>query len=105
MMNFKLNIVGIVKSLIPTKIRNQIQLAWLASLLQPLQELNDKFAFYAKTTHYDLNFNGQVIYLEHVLNDSYDDLLRRIFIKDPDLLAFDNFFLFYKAENQQTNYS
>ena len=103
MMNFKINVFGIVRSLIPTKIRNQIHLAWLASLLQPLQELNGKFAFYAKTTRYDLNFNGQIIYLEHVLNNAYDDLLRRIFIKDPNLLAFDNFFIFYEAENQPTN--
>lgn len=102
MTNLKLNIIGVVKSLIPTKIRNQKQVSWLESLLQPLQSINFQFHLYGKKTRYDLSFNGQVVYLEHVLNDAYDTVLRRIYIKDSTLIAFNNFHIYYIAENQPT---
>lgn len=36
---------------------------------------------------YDLQFNGQVVYLEHLLNDLFDPNDRQIYIDDPALIS------------------
>jgi hypothetical protein len=60
--------------------------ALLQVVLSPIQRLWDAYDAYIASTRYDLSFNGQVIYLEHILNDAYDNTQRRIFISDPDPL-------------------
>lgn len=51
---------------------------------------------------YDLTFNGQTIYLEHFLNDQYDNVLRRIKIEDID--SDETLYLFNKVEeNEETH--
>ncbi len=64
-----------------SKKKNKI-LAFLYLILHPLKAVNILFDQYKATTNYKLIFNGQVIYLEHYLNDLYDNTLRRIYIED-----------------------
>ncbi len=61
-------------------------LEWIKSLLQPLQSLHDRFSAQAANTLYIMNITGQVIYLEHYLNDLFDPVLRRIFIADGSIV-------------------
>ena len=61
-------------------------LDWIQSLLAPLQVLNATFAAYVNNTRYLLYLTGQVIYLEHYLNDLFDPTLRRIYIDDGALV-------------------
>lgn len=59
---------------------------WVSSLARPIQDLNN--TMYANTLelYYLLNLTGQVIYLEHYLNDLFDTDLREIYIEDDSLL-------------------
>lgn len=56
--------------------------SWLYIILQPITYLNNLFYQFKEVTNYKLKFNGQVIYLEHYLNDLYDPSQRRIYIED-----------------------
>lgn len=47
-----------------------------------MQTLNDYFIAFVQQTFYKVSFTGQVVYLEHILNDRYDNGLRRIYIED-----------------------
>lgn len=59
---------------------------YVQSLLNPLQVFNNEFVVYVKDTVYLTSFTGQVIYLEHILNDLYDSIDRSIFISDGNQL-------------------
>lgn len=47
-----------------------------------LKTLFDKLYSNYQKNLYELSMNGQVIYLEHLLNDAFDITLRRIYISD-----------------------
>lgn len=59
---------------------------WIQSLVKPIQSLANRFAGYAGSIYYRLSFTGQVIYIEHYLNDNLDIQLRRIFISDNTIV-------------------
>lgn len=104
MKNLLLNVHGIVKDLIPVKIRGQVLVESIKAMLQPLQIVNNQFAALGKKIRYDLSFTGQVIYLEHLLNDVFDSTLRRIYITDSNTVQIGDFFVFYQNENQPSDY-
>lgn len=62
-------------------------LAWLQVLVSPLGYLNGVFRTFVGDTRYQMYLTGQVIYLEHYLNDLYDPVARRIYIEDGDAAA------------------
>jgi hypothetical protein len=68
----------------------------------PLNELLQDFYSFFNQIEYELQFNGQVIYLEHVLNDQFDANERRIYIEDSPLLS--STYLFNKIENNEPTY-
>lgn len=103
-MNLYLNFREVFQYLIPTWIRGEKFVAWLGAILEPVQTLNQSFADWASAVRYDLRFNGQVIYLEHVLNDQFDDTLRRIYIDDPAGQQIFTPYVFNKAEQQPPLY-
>jgi hypothetical protein len=57
--------------------------AWLRIIVYPIQFISDKFDAFALDKREELRYNGQVIYLEKLLNDRFDNNLRRITITDP----------------------
>jgi len=59
---------------------------WINTILTPIKQLNNAVASYATQVYYRLSITGQVIYLEHYLNDLYDPVDRRIFISEDQLL-------------------
>lgn len=75
---------------------------WISAILMPLKQFNNSIATYADMVYYRLSITGQVIYLEHYLNDLYDPDLRRIFISEDNLLLPP--FLYNKADNVDTWY-
>lgn len=100
MMNVFLNFKEAFSYLIPGRIRTTKFKDWIGALLAPLQSLNVAFAEYVSTTRYDLSFNGQVVYLEHILNDKFDDVDRRIYIDDPAGQQVFTPYLFNRVEQQ-----
>lgn len=61
-------------------------LDWVSSIIKPIQDLNNELDKYANHTYYLLHLTGQVIYLEHYLNDLFDSDLRDIYIEDDSLV-------------------
>jgi hypothetical protein len=72
--------------LIPKFARTQTVKDWVQALLNGLQGTNEAFTDYVNETFYLTSFTGQVVYLEHILNDRFDAALRRIYIEDGNLL-------------------
>jgi len=72
---------------------------YVKAACKPLETLfTDFYAFFDKTK-YELTFSGQVIYLEHVLNDQFDPDDRGIYITDSDLV--ESVFIFRQEENNE----
>lgn len=76
--------------------------AWLRVLSAPLQTVSNDVDSYENNTRYELQFNGQVMYLEHRLNDAFDNALRRIYIDDPQPTNIQPTVITNRADNQPT---
>lgn len=73
---------------------------WLGALVAPLESLNALFRDYVADIRYSMYMTGQVVYLEHLLNDIYDSVARRIYIEDGD--ATQPMLLYNKAETPES---
>lgn len=69
---------------LPTFLRGNIILVWLSCLLHPVKLLYNGFVTYKNDAIYRVSHNGSVILLEKVLNDKFDPILRRIYIKNVE---------------------
>lgn len=83
-------------NLIPHFLRGEKNLAWLYSLQQPLKALNGVFVSFRNNINYRLQFTAQIIYLEHYLNDQFDQATRGIFIDNIEQVDFK--FIFNNVE-------
>ncbi len=104
MINLFVNFKEVFKYLIPTPLRGNRFVAWIGALLEPLQTVNGYFSTWGATVRYYLRFNGQVIYLEHLLNDQFDDTLRRVYIDDPSGQQIFTPYVFNQVEQQPPLY-
>ncbi len=68
--------------LLPTFLRRVKLFMWLQVLITPIRELYNNFLKYRKQVNYKLSHNSQVCYLQKVLNDAFDNELRRIYIEN-----------------------
>jgi hypothetical protein len=71
-------------------------IGWIKCLIEPVKWLYHVFKTNRNSNLYLLAHNGQVGYLEAVLNDTFDMLNRRIFISDP--LFFDPGYIYLETE-------
>jgi hypothetical protein len=75
----------LIKWLVPPLLRNTITLNWLKALISPISWLYNNLLLYKSDVDYRIAITPQVCYLEKVLNDTFDNLSRRIVILDnPD---------------------
>jgi hypothetical protein len=81
---FNINFNNVVDHNIPPKtgMPKPILKAWLYALIQPVIELYNIFYAYRTQTLYSLSITGQVIYLEKLLNDKYNNGNTGIYIAD-----------------------
>lgn len=101
---FSVNFKNIVDQNLPPKTGADVPItkAWLYSLIQPLIELYAIFSSYRIQALYTLSFTGQVIYLEKLLNDTFNNGGTEIFIEDGILKIAP--FLFNTAEDADPFY-
>lgn len=71
--------------LIPWFLRKPIHAAWLSVLALGLNYIQGLLLAFVNETEYDLLFNAQIIYFEHVLNEQFDP--------DDELIYIENVFL------------
>lgn len=103
-MKLNLDFKKVFIDFVAVKIRREKMTAWVEALLSPLQSLHDQFVLWHTKIRYDLSFTGQQVYLEHLLNDVYDDNSRRIYIDDPSGTVIFSNFIFNKIEAQPAKY-
>lgn len=93
---FELDIDRLIKLVMPIKLIQVRHYAWLRSLLFPLKYVHENFKTYRLEVNKRLRFNGQVIILENILNDYFDNVSRGIVIvtnsdTSSSLYVFQNF--------------
>jgi hypothetical protein len=79
---FKIAFTKLVQWLIPTWLRSNTMVLFVLAANKPLREAYDSFDSYRSAVIYQLAHNGQVVYLQKVLNDSFDKTQRRIRVVD-----------------------
>lgn len=94
---------NVLKNLIVPPVHKVLEiLNYLDCGLRPIQTLHDNFQDYYERKHYELQWNGQITYLTHVLNDQFDVLNRRIHIEDYN--AGEDVYLWNKSESNELTY-
>lgn len=58
--------------MLPPFLRGNIMIAWLSALSKPIEQLYVSFMSYRAATMIKVSYNSQVIYLEKLLNDTYN---------------------------------
>ena len=79
---FNIDLDRFVTLLLPIPLRKAKMIQWLFALIAPSKQLYDLFKQYRKNTNYKLEHTPQVYSMQNVLNDTFDNTERRIYIKD-----------------------
>ncbi len=95
---YSINFDKLVFLLLPTFLRKSKLVAFATVLVAPIKEMYNEFRKQQKRDWYRLNHNGQVFSLRKVLNDAFDNELRRIKIMDAD--EYERIYIYTPIENQ-----
>ena len=82
MTRYQLRVNDAIKALLPWFMRKPKIAAYIESICKPVKDKNDELEDLAEDSLYRVAITGQVIYLERLLNDLFDNTLRRIYITD-----------------------
>ncbi len=82
----------------PSRLRRPFMFLWLNALVAPIRWLYTEFVKYRHLANYKMEHNGQVVYLQKVLNDRFDVALKQIRISDGT--KYDWTYLFQSLENK-----
>lgn len=74
-----------VISNLPFEERKPKTIKWLNVILKPIVRLHIEFLAFRNQALYKVNHNSQICYLQAVLNDSFDNVQRRIIIRNAIL--------------------
>lgn len=96
-LNYNIDYRQLVSKLTPPKLRKLRFVDYLVALMKPLEQINFLFKIFRRESIYKVVHNGQVVYLEKVLNDRYDNSLRRIYISDS--FEYDPTWVYIENEN------
>lgn len=97
-----IDIDNVTADITPPRLRSYEFDALVDSISEPYRTiLSDLYAAAAKR-RYEMAFNGQVMNLRHILNDKFDNVLRRIFI--TNYTQGPRQYLFNKSEDNEPLY-
>jgi len=82
----------LMEMILPPLIRQQFAIAYMTAVFSPLNTLQTAFYDFYSEKKYELTWNGQVIMLEHLLNDQFDNIDRGIYIDDAGQTALQYWF-------------
>jgi hypothetical protein len=97
-----INYRKLVNDLLPPRRRKSRHIDWLIVITSHIRTLYDEYLTYCDQKRYELQFNAQVINLESLLNDKYNNGQPGIFIDDNTKP--DDVFLFNDEEQQAPVY-
>jgi hypothetical protein len=98
--NINWNTLGV--HLLPMDLRKPKFSALLRSFFKPNQNLHTRFINYRREINYKIDHTPQVFSMEKVLNDSFDQIERRIYITDGFYL--ENVYFFNPEENSPIHF-
>ena len=75
---FKVNWNRLVKFLVPRPLQKPLLMALLYCFISPLKTNHKSFMGFKIDAEYRVKHNGQICYLQKMLNDKFDKYLRRI---------------------------
>jgi|SRR5690554_293443 len=79
---YNINWFRLVKMLILPAVNKPTLLAFINSALAPIRTNYDKFLIFKENAEYRVKHNGQICYLQKMLNDKFDHSLRRIRVQN-----------------------
>ena len=88
----------LVEQYLPISLRKPICLIWVQSCLKHIEGLHSDFLAFRTKCLYRINHNSQICYMEAVLNDYFDNDLRRIRIVN---VSFKEPIYFYEPEENK----
>lgn len=83
---FNVDFTKLSKLMLPIKLRSLSIVAFAKTFVAQIAWLYEVFKIKREEHLYRVNHNGQICKLEAVLNDRFDETLRRIFIEDGDVV-------------------
>lgn len=93
---YNINFVKLIRQLIFDLGCMPIIMGYVNALVEPVKEIYTTFMAIREADWYKLGHNSQVCYMEGVLNDSFDNTLRRIFITDGN--KYERTYIYTRAE-------
>ncbi|MDU1893039.1 MAG: hypothetical protein E6767_20375 [Dysgonomonas sp.] len=81
---YKIDYKRLVSLLLPVILRGKMLIALLQAVSLPVAKLHASFMSFRNDILYKANHNGQVCYMEAMLNDNFDFTARRIYISDAE---------------------
>lgn len=81
---FNIDLNRFCASLLPIQKRKPKIIQWLLCLIYPITQIYNDFMRFRDATNYRIGHTSQVFSVEDVLNDSFDNESRRIYIIDGD---------------------
>jgi hypothetical protein len=88
-----------IRELIPYDRRDEVSLAFAEVLISQQKQIHASFLTWRGEIIYALGFTGQIIYLEKILNDKWDNVSRGIYINNTADVY--RTYLYNKAELKQ----
>lgn len=79
---FQIDWLKFVRENVPIALRQPLFLHWLNSVVGEIKQLHLTFLAHREDWLYKIRHTSQVIHIEKVLNDRFDDLERRIYINN-----------------------
>lgn len=98
----QIDLLLLIEMLLPPVLRWIFNVKYIEAATAPLNTVLTAFYSFFNATEYELIFNGQVIMMEHLLNDQFDNALRRIYIDDADQIP--AVYWFNQSENNEDNF-
>ncbi|NOS94528.1 MAG: hypothetical protein HOP30_21665 [Cyclobacteriaceae bacterium] len=93
---YDIDYTKIVTDRIPQELQEAEHVNWVYRLISPIVYVYNQLILFRLSILYKLSITPQVVYLEKMLNDRYDNALRRIYIVDGK--TFDPFYIYTRAE-------
>lgn len=82
MFNLNLNWLKIIKENLPFFLQTTRRIDWIKALISPFNQIYQEFLIQYQVYSYKIRFNGQVMYLEKILNDKFSPTYGGIYIAD-----------------------
>lgn len=95
---FNIDFDRLIMLFLPEKLHDNIVVAYLRAAVKPLKDIKILFDNNRKENLYRLGITPQVFSLEKMLNDRYDNVLRRIFISNGSFIEPD--YIYTRAEQK-----